>query len=279
MQCIFENIDCFEKMKKMQDNSVRLIITDPPYGISFNGITSKTSWDNMDNKQFCLFIKKFLIEAKRILTEDGTLWMCCSRTKIPDIFRIIDQVGLKNNLENWMTYVRNKGRCSSKKLKSVCEEVLHITKSDNYSWNKLQYLREVVAPYVKDGKPRGWTIDQNTGLRVRWSGVGNALYFSNPFFQNKFQKQIHSTQKPFLLWTMLIKISSKKGDYVFDPFAGSASSGVACIVNERNYIGCELDKQMFEKASDWLNNIDYELAKEYVCSRLKDSQKQLTLDL
>lgn len=272
---LFENIDCFEKMKTMQDNSIPLIITDPPYGISFKGQTSTTDWDKMRDNEFQSFMKNFLLEAKRILTSNGTLWLCCARTKIPIIFKLIEEVGLNNNLENWMTYVRNKGRGSSKKLKSVCEEVLHITKSNNYQWNKLEYLREVVAPYVKDGKPRGWVIDQNTGMRVRWSGVGNALYFSNPFFQNKFEKQIHSTQKPFLLWTMLIMISSNKNEIVFDPFAGSASSGVACKVNGRQYIGCELDKEMFEQANNWLNNIDYELASEYVNNRLKATQIKL----
>ena len=271
----FENIDCFEKMKGMEDNSIPLIITDPPYGISFNGVTSSTVWDNMKDDEYNAFIKKFLLEAKRILKEDGTLWLCCARTKIPDIFCLIKEVELQNHLENWLTYVRNKGRGSSKKMKSVCEEVLHITKSEKFVWNKLEYLREVVAPYVKDGKPRGWVLDQTTGMRVRWSGVGNALFFSNPFFQNKFEKQIHSTQKPFLLWTMLIMISSNPGDIVFDPFAGSASSGVACDVNNRQYIGCELDKDMYEKAKNWLLNIDYELALEYVNKRLKLTQMKL----
>lgn len=271
----FENIDCFEKMRGMKDGSIPLIITDPPYGISFNGITSATKWDNMNDTEYCDFLKSFLTEAKRILTNEGTLWLCCARTKIPDIFKIINEVGLHNNLENWMTYVRNKGRGSSKKLKSVCEEVLHITKSDIYVWNKLEYLREVVAPYMKDGRPRGWALDQTTGMRVRWSGVGNALFFSNPFFRNSFEKQIHSTQKPFLLWTMLIMISSNPGDIVFDPFAGSASSGVACEVNNRQYIGCELDKDMYERAKNWLLNIDYELASEYVNKRLKLTQMKL----
>lgn len=271
----FENIDCFEKMKGMEDNSIPLIITDPPYGISFNGVTSSTVWDNMKDDEYNAFIKKFLLEAKRILKEDGTLWFCCARTKIPDIFCLIQEVGLQNHLENWLTYVRNKGRGSSKKMKSVCEEVLHITKSEKFVWNKLEYLREVVAPYVKDGKPRGWALDQTTGMRVRWSGVGNALFFSNPFFQNKFEKQIHSTQKPFLLWTMLMMISSNPGDVVFDPFAGSASSGVAAEVNKRQYIGCELDKDMYEKAKNWLLNIDYELAGEYVNHRVKSTQMKL----
>ena len=260
----------------MENNSIPLIITDPPYGISFNGVTSSTTWDNMSDTEYHDFIKSFLLEAKRILTPNGTLWLCCARTKIPDIFQIIQEVGLYNHLENWMTYVRNKGRGSSKKLKSVCEEVLHITKSkDDYVWHKLEYLREVVAPYVKDGKPRGWMLDQTTGLRVRWSGVGNALFFSPPTYHNLFERQIHSTQKPFLLWTMLIMISSNKQDIVFDPFAGSASSGVAAEVNNRQYIGCELDKEMYLKAYNWLTHIDYKLADEYVHHRLKSEQIKL----
>ena len=103
------------------------------------------------------------------------------------------------NLENWLTYARAKGRGASKKLKSQAEEILHITKSKKYEWHTVEYLRECVVPYVKDGKPRGWFIDQNTGMRVRWSGVGNVLAFTPPFFQSKFEKQIHSTQKPVLL--------------------------------------------------------------------------------
>lgn len=149
---LFENIDCFEKMKTIQSDSIPLIITDPPYGISFCGQTSATNWDKLSNAEFESFMRKFLCEAKRILTSNGTLWLCCARIKIPVIFKLIEEVGLNNNLENWMTYVRNKGRCSSKKLKSVCEEVLHITKSNNYQWNKLEYLREVVAPYLEKRK-------------------------------------------------------------------------------------------------------------------------------
>ena len=63
-------------------------------------------------------------------------------------------------------------------------------------------------------------------------------------------------------------LSSRPGDTVFDPFAGSGSSGVAADICGRNWIGCEKDTDMFEKADDWLNNIDYELAKEYIDSRV-----------
>ena len=99
-------------------------------------------------------------------------------------------------------------------------------------------------PYVQDGKLRGWFLDQSTGQRVRWSGVGNVLAFTSPFFKNKFEKQIHSTQKPVLLFCELIMLSSKPGDIVFDPFAGSGASGVAAQICERNWIGCEIDHEM-----------------------------------
>lgn len=267
---VFENIDCFVKMKSMKDNMVDLIVTDPPYGISFNGFTSNTTWDKMDDNEYYDLLLRFLSEVKRILKEDGTLWMFCARTKIPLVFKAINEVELKCNLENWLTYVRAKGRGAKNKLKSQCEEVLHITKNDKYYWNGIEYLREVIVPYVKDGKPRGWFLDQNTGQRLRWSGVGNALLFTSPFYKNKLEPQIHSTQKPFLLFTELIMLSSKQGDLVFDPFAGSACSAISACATNRKYIGCEIDIEMYNKAKNWIDTFNEDLIDEYIQSRIRN---------
>ncbi len=262
-----KNVDCFEYMSQMEDCSIPLIVTDPPYGINFKGITSNTNWDSIED--YDNFLRKFLLEAKRILKEDGTMWMFCARTMIPNVFKCIAECGLQCNLENWMTYARQKGRGSSSKLKSQAEEVLHITKTNKWKFNKVEYLREVVAPYVKDGKPRGWFLDQNTGMRVRWSGVGNVLAFTSPTFNSKFEKQIHSTQKPVLLNIELIMLSSNKGDVVFDPFAGSGSCAVACKLIGRDFIGCESDTDMYEKSVNWLDNINYAEAEKYIETRVR----------
>ena len=188
---------------------------------------------------------------------------------IPTVFAAVEKAGLHCNLENWLTYARQKGRGSSHKLKSQAEEILHITKSDKWLFNKVEYLREVVAPYVKDGKPRGWFLDQNTGMRVRWSGIGNVLAFTSPTYNSKFERQIHSTQKPVLLNVELIVLSSNKGDTVFDPFMGSGSCAVACILTGRKFVGCEVDSDMFAKAGHWINNINYAEAEQYVASRVR----------
>lgn len=277
----FYNEDCFKRFRELKENSVDAIITDPPYAISFGGQTSNTDWDKMSDDEYHQFLVKFFQECHRVLKVGGTLWMCCARTKIPIVFSALENYDfddwkedpnrLQLNLENWLTYARQKGREASGKLKSQAEEILHISKGKKFTWNSIEYLREVVAPYTKDGKPRGWFVDQNDGIRKRWSGVGNVLCYTAPFFKSKFEKQIHSTQKPFLLFAELIMLSTNPGELVFDPFAGSAASGVAADCCGRNWIGCELSTEMFFKADSWLRSYDKELAEEYYKSRVRYS--------
>lgn len=269
---MYINSDCFEYFKNIDNESIDLIVTDPPYGIEFKGVTSDTSWDSIDDYQ--KFMSDFLTEVKRILKPDGVCWLFCARTKFLEISNIIDNIGLQNNLKYWLTYARNKGRGATKRPKSVAEEILCISKSDNFYFSNIDYLREVVTPYVKNGKPRGWFVDQNTGQRVRWSGLGNVLCFSSPFHLNKFEKQIHSTQKPFLLMCELILTTSKEGDTVLDPFMGSGVCGIACDVLNRNFIGIEKDMDMYNKACTWFKNYDKTMIIEYVGQRLNFPSKQ-----
>lgn len=261
------NVNSFEFIKTIPDNSVKCIVMDPPYAINFKGITSNTEWDTIDD--FDKYLFDLFSEIKRVLTDDGTCWCYMARTQTFTLQKAIEKIGLQNNLHNWLTYIRAKSRGASKQFKSQCEEVFHITKTNNYKWDALEYERECVTPYVKDGVPRGWGIDQNTGLRIQFSGVGNALCFTSPFCINKFEPQIHSTQKPVLLNAMLIMISSDEGDTVYDFFSGSGSSGVASILSRRNWIGCELDKDMYQKSLNWLTNIDYEEASKRIHKRIK----------
>lgn len=155
----------------------------------------------------------------------------------------------------------------------LIEEILCISKSEDFYYENIQYLRDVVVPYVKDGKPRGWFVDQNTGNRVRWAGLGNVLCFSSPFHNNKFEKQIHSTQKPFLLICELLLLTTKPNDIILDPFMGSGVSGIACDVLGRKFIGIEKDSDMYKKAINWFNIYDKKLVNEYIANRVNFPHK------
>lgn len=276
------NVDCFEYMKTIKDESIPLIVTDAPYGISFDATfhMDNADWDKMSKQEYKSFLDKFLAECKRILTPEGSMWMFYGITNIEEVLAACNESGLYKHLENATVYARAKGRGSSKKMKSLREEIMHLTKHPTkYTWNMVEYLRKVVVPYVVDGKPRGWALDISTGDRVRWTGLGNCAFFTPPTYHSVGEKQIHSCQKPILLMSALVMLSSNIGDTVLDPFAGSGATGVAAYLCDREFIGCELDKKMCEKANAWLKDAKDPMSRcnqqlnTYIKKRISSAEK------
>lgn len=227
--------DCFQLMAQIPDDSVDLVVVDPPYGIGYG------KWDYFKSKSsFLGFSHRWLWECFRVLKPTGTMWSFMGFKNIIEFVPLLNKHGYVH-LENWVVWARQKGRCSSKHLKSQREDILHITKSKKFIWNNLKVLREVICPYMKDGKPRGWFIDEN-GKRVRWTGLGNVWTYTSPFWKSKSDKLIHPAQKPFLMIERLVLLSSDEGDIVLDPFSGSGTTAVVCEKTKRNYICIEKDK-------------------------------------
>jgi site-specific DNA-methyltransferase (adenine-specific) len=254
---ILVNQDSLEYFKSMKDESIDLVITDPPYGIKYK------DWDNFNGK-FVSFTEQWLNECYRILKPNGTLWFFFAPTMIKEVLSAIEFTLFFNKFENWSVWARQKGRGASKKLKSVREDVFHLVKDEkDYTWNNIKMLREVIVPYVKDGKPRGWFIDQTDGFRKRWTGLGNVWNYSSAFWKSNTDPQIHPAQKPSLMLLKLILISSNEGDIVFDPFMGSGSTGVASWLGQREFIGVEKEKEIFDKATNWISTVDLKTYKGF----------------
>ena len=68
-------------------------------------------------------------------------------------------------------------------------------------------------------------------------------------------------------------MSSNKDDLVFDPFSGSGSTEVAAMTCERNFIGCEMDKDMYEKACNRINSFDLNQVENYYKKHISSSEK------
>lgn len=230
---------------KLESNSVDCIVTDPPYLINYK------EWDNQADN----FHDDWLRECSRILKPGGTIWSFMGATVALEFVPIMKKY-FDVDLTNWLIWARQKGRGASKHLKSQREDVFYATKPGGTPvWNNLQMLREVIAPYVKDGKPRGWFLDE-FGNRVRWTGLGNVMTYSSPCWSSKPEIQFHSAQKPMMLIERLIRLVSNENDIVLDPFSGSGTTAISSLLSNRQFVGYEINKEFYKSSIKRINEFD-----------------------
>ena len=258
--------DFFKRYNVIDDNSVDLFVIDPPYGNNYK------DWDRID---FVKFTNKYMEICTRKLKSTGTIWNFSGYSNLfthskckEGLVNIMEKFGFVH-LENWITWTRQKGRGSKKKLKSIKEEIIHFTNTEEYTWNNQLVKREVVVPYVKDGKPRGWILDLATGKRIRWTGMGNSWYYSSPYWNGILDRQRHSAQKPFMMIERLILLSSNEDDLVIDPFAGSFTTAMVSKYLKRNYIGFEINKKFYKDSIDYIKSNYNRIIKYYMEGKLK----------
>jgi DNA modification methylase len=247
----FFNEDCFERMQKMPDKNIELILTDIPYGIEFQN----NSWDKFDD--YGAFLNKLLSNFKRILKDDGVIWMFCAPTMFDIVDKAIMDCGLINHYDFWKSIQRQKGRGAKSKPKSQREDILLITKTNNYTFNNLSDIFKYDETVTN-------TLDVTIGevYRPEFNINDKVFYFKMPYYLSKTEKMFHSCQKSILLLYSLIVNFSKENDTVFDPFAGSGSCGISALLANRNFLGCELDTERYNKALEWKNKFDFETYKK-----------------
>lgn len=232
MNIIYKNESCFDFLPKIENNSVDLILIDPPYEISRPTNFSSGELTNTDTDRFRISMdfgewdKNFtglevvIKEGYRILKKGGTFICFYDLWKIESLKKMYD--------ENKYKQIRF--------IEWLKTNPVPINSKINY----LSNAREVAISAIKVSKP---TFN---------SAYDNGIY-RFPICHDK--DRFHPTQKPLELFEELIKKHSNEGDTVLDCFAGSCTTGVAAIKNNRNFIGCELDPEYYEKSSLRLKNI------------------------
>lgn len=200
-----ENCDCLEGMKEIPDGSVDLVITDPPYGISYSSNRVKDKAKRLggiinDEKPFTDFIK----DALRIVKPTGAVY----------IFTRWDVQ------QHFIDAVSDNGR----RVKSVC------------IWDKGSHgMGNLKASHG----PRYESILFVPGRDFRFPGKRPQDIIPVPKVPTK--ALVHPNEKPVALIEKLITDASRRGAIVLDPFMGSGTTAVACLRTGRHYIGFELD--------------------------------------
>ncbi len=232
------NADLFDVIDRVPDNSVDLIIIDPPYNLDKNfhgGIFKSMSASDYED-----YLRSWIEAVCKKLKSNGTLYMCgdwkCSSAQQKVISEIM-------TILNRITWQREKGRGAKSNWKNAMEDIWFAVKDKNnyfFDVESVKMKRQVIAPYKVDGKPKDWTESEEGKFRVTfpsnfWDDI------SIPFWSMP-ENTDHPTQKPEKLIAKLILASSKPGDVVFDPFMGS---GTTCVVAKklgRKYLGIEINE-------------------------------------
>ena len=216
--------DSFQLIKNLPDNSVDLIVTDPPYGINLtkgykSGSTELVQGD--DGFTVMFFLDDIMREYKRVLKPNSALYIFTRFDVMPYWW-----IKLKNYFDAKNQIVWFKGGGGMGDLKG------------NFSYNYESIMFATNGKHQIRGKRDGsvWQI-------------------------GKCKQEYHETQKPVELIEKILLHSSDEGMTVLDPFMGSGTTGVACRNLKRNFIGIELNEDYFNTAKKRIetHNVQSEL--------------------
>lgn len=227
------NTDCKEVLKNIPDKSIDLIVTDPPYDIScVNGGGSVNRVKHMVNSIKTLeevnINKSYDIEGMgkefvRVM-KNINIYIWCNKTQIPEYFNFyVNKLGCKFDILCW--HKTNPLPTYNNKYLSDTEYCLYFRKGSYCNPGNTDNAYENAKTY--------WIAPLNTKDKKLWK---------------------HPTIKPLEFIKKVIENSSREGETVLDPYMGSGTTGVACKMLERNFIGCEINKEFFVIAQDRIEN-------------------------
>lgn len=220
------NEECIEGMKKIEDKSIDLIVTDPPYLHVKGGMSNKKmrgTWkadsqmvvdmSDFGKEKIYEFLELSITKMKKV-----NMYVFCSKLQLVHYFTYLSEhKKLKYDLLVW-------------------DKVKYSMKSTKFYTTDIEYIVRIYEAGVSLKKVLNETGDKNDITKYL-----KRQAFSQP-------KGEHGTMKPVDLISNLILVSSEKGDVVLDPFMGSGTTAISCVGTNREYIGFELNKEHFDKS-------------------------------
>ena len=240
------NLDCFDFLKKVDNNSIDLAVIDPPYNMH------KADWDTFKSqKEFLDFTYAWLDLVIDKLKSNGSLYVF--NTPYNSAFILQYLVSKKMIFQNWITWDKRDGMGASKKKYSNGQEtILFFTKSNKHTFN----YNDIRIPYESTERMQHAAEKGILKNGKRWFPnpegrfCGEVWHITSERHKRKVngktQKMGHLTPKPLDLVERIIKASSKKGDLVMDCFVGSGTTAVAASRLQRNYLCSDMDKKYVE---------------------------------
>lgn len=208
--------NCIDLFKTIEDESIDLVVTDPPYRVISggrpkikgqpSGILKKNDGKIFEHND--INPEEWISEVYRVLKQGTQCYIMVNSLNMENYLRICREAGF--GLHNILAWFKN-----------------NCTPSRWYMKNAEYIL------FLRKGKAK--TINN----------VGSKTVHE---FDNIIGNKSHPTEKPIELMELYITNSSNIGDVVLDPFMGVGSTGLAALKNDRKFIGFEIDKKYYDIA-------------------------------
>lgn len=284
--------DAVEELAKLPDESIDLIVADPPYWKVIN-----ESWDYQWRKEeeYIDWSKKWFQESYRVLRKGGTFYLFGYFRTLALLLQPLQSIGFELRqqiiIDKGMRSVSGRATKNYRMFPNVTESVIFLIKDSKpfiKSFLKEQQLKlgynsrqinEMLG--VKSNGGGMWSIYTGENVceqvptRELWGKLQKVLKFDLPYesvsmvFNAQMgltdvwkdidfykEERFHPTQKPLSLIQRLISASSDEGMVVLDPFLGGGSTALAAKMLSRNYIGIELDSKYVEIARDRIADLE-----------------------
>lgn len=240
LKAVLDRTICQEALGALEylpDNSFDLLFADPPYNLSkaFNG----RRFQSLTLEGYEEWLDRWLKQTVRLLKPHASVYICGDWRSSAAIQR----AGSKYfHLRNRITWEREKGRGARANWKNCLEDIWFFTVSDKFTFNTdaVMLKRRVLAPYTENGQPKEWREEEAGRFRLThpsnlWTDV------TVPFWSMQ-ENTSHPTQKPEKLLAKIILASTRAGDVILDPFAGSGTTAVVARKLQRHHVSIERDE-------------------------------------
>lgn len=217
------NDDCLNVFNTIKDESINLIVTDPPYPVTSRGSGGNTG--GMLRKELTLKgkifehndinVHQYAPEFYRVLKDGSHLYVMTNHVNLIEMLNTFTDVGF------------------------------HFIKS--LIWDK---GNKIMGRFYMSQFEYILFFRKGTGKQINNCGTSDIISIPNKKLKADDGSNLHDTEKPVELFQILIENSTQPNEIVMDPFMGIGGCGVACKLTNRNFIGCEIDRKYFDIAKN-----------------------------
>ncbi|MGP6220178.1 DNA-methyltransferase [Caldiplasma sukawensis] len=231
------NMDCIYGMKSLIPNeSIDLIITDPPFGIDFmaqrnnyhrKGNTVLEGYNEVKRENYYEFSLSWMREAYRSLKETGSMYLFSGWNNLKDVLNALDQVGFK--IVNHIIWKYQFGVVTKNKYVTSHYHCLYVCKNEK---------KRIFYPYAR--YERGIVVNKRD---LRYQDLEDVWEIKREYWRGTYKTP---TKLPSDLIVKMLQYSSKENDIVMDPFLGSGQVAVVSKSMKRNFTGFEISREYYD---------------------------------